>query len=302
MQSRALISKSFVSFLAALATIAAGTSSAATSVIIYSTVVNSQKSQLTIEGSNFSPSGLAPTIVFAHTPLGLASFTNQQAVAHLPTGFGAGTYSLIVTNSSSQSAAFSVTFGAVGPTGPAGPTGPQGLAGPAGIQGPVGPIGAQGPSGPQGPPGTAGTPTILTGSCYGGGVPASGGLGLFGGLGSGGPTGCFVPGNPADTTGLAEGVPMPSAGVLKNLTLVGYEGAISWPVSVQVQVWVNSIATNLTCTASFTTVSQKTACSDLVDTVSVNAQDTVSVAMTGLAAAPDPGVQMNSMIVSLEKQ
>jgi hypothetical protein len=118
MQSRALTSKSFVPFLAALATIAAGTGSAATSVAIYSTAVNSQKSQLTIEGTNFSPSGLAPTVVFAHTPLALASFTNEKVVAQLPTGFSAGTYSLTVTNSSSQSAAFSVTLGAIGPTGP----------------------------------------------------------------------------------------------------------------------------------------------------------------------------------------
>jgi hypothetical protein len=54
MQSRALTSKSFVSFLAALATIAAGTGLAATSVAIYSTVVSSQN-QLTITGSNFTP-------------------------------------------------------------------------------------------------------------------------------------------------------------------------------------------------------------------------------------------------------
>jgi hypothetical protein len=82
-------------------------------VVIYSTVVNSKK-PAHHEGSNFSPSGLAPTIVFAHTPLGLASFTNQQAVAHLPTGFGAGTYSLTVTNSSSQSAVFSFTLERLG--------------------------------------------------------------------------------------------------------------------------------------------------------------------------------------------
>jgi hypothetical protein len=301
MRSRALTSKSFVSFLAALATIAAGTGSAATSLAIYSTVVNSQKSQLTIEGNNFSPSGLAPTVVFAHTPLVLASFTNEKAVAQLPTGFGAGTYSLTVMNSSSQSAAFSVTLGAVGPTGPSGPTGPQGITGPAGAQGPLGPAGAQGPAGPQGSPGT---PAILTGSCIQGGFPVSGGpvYGLFGGLGGQSGTQCFGGGNPADTTGLAEGVPMPSAGVLKNLTLVGYEALVSWPVSVQVQVWVNSIATNLTCTINFTTIAQKTSCADLVDMVSVNAQDTVSVAMTGLAAAGNPGVDLDSMIVSLEKQ
>jgi hypothetical protein len=66
--------------------------------------VNTSNNQITITGNNFSQSGLAPTVVFAHTHLGLASFTNQQAVAHLPSGFGAGTYFLTVTNSSSQTA------------------------------------------------------------------------------------------------------------------------------------------------------------------------------------------------------
>src|ERR1700689_492485 len=93
---------------------------------------------------------------------------------------------------------------------------------------------------------------------------------------------------------------MPSAGVLKNLTLVGYESLTSWPISVQIQVWVNSLATNLTCTVSFTTVAQKTSCSDLVDTVSVNAQDTVSVSMTGLAATPGYTDAAVSMYASLE--
>jgi hypothetical protein len=95
---------------------------------------------------------------------------------------------------------------------------------------------------------------------------------------------------------------MPSAGVLKNLTLIGYESQASWLVSVQIQVWVNSIATNLACTVNFTTVSQKTACADLVDTVNVNAQDTVSVAMTGSATTPGYSGAAVSMIVSFEKQ
>src|SRR5580658_6982471 len=62
---------------------------ASTPVTIYSAVVNSQKTQITVTGSNFSPSGLAPTVVFAHTQLVLASFTSQKVVAQLPTGFAA---------------------------------------------------------------------------------------------------------------------------------------------------------------------------------------------------------------------
>jgi hypothetical protein len=95
---------------------------------------------------------------------------------------------------------------------------------------------------------------------------------------------------------------MPSAGVLKNLTLVGYEQT-SWPISVQIQVLVNAIATNMVCTLNFTTAAQKTSCSDSVDTVSVNPQDTVSVAMTGFVGTGFTTVPVvNSMIVSLEKQ
>jgi hypothetical protein len=69
-----------------MALIAVGTGLAATSVTIYSAVASSQKSQITITGNNLSPSGLAPTIVFAHTQLALASFSNQKVVAQLPTG------------------------------------------------------------------------------------------------------------------------------------------------------------------------------------------------------------------------
>jgi hypothetical protein len=95
---------------------------------------------------------------------------------------------------------------------------------------------------------------------------------------------------------------MPSAGVLKNLTLVGYESQTSWPVSVRIQVWVNPVATNLACTVSFTAVAQKTSCSDLADTINVNAQDTVSVAMTGLATTPGYTDSAVSIYASLEKQ
>jgi|ERR1700733_10270805 hypothetical protein len=84
---------SFVSLQAAIATTAAVPGSATIPVAIYSTVLNSSKSQITVT-SICSPSGLAPTIVFAHTQLALASFRGRKAVAQLPTGLGASTYSL----------------------------------------------------------------------------------------------------------------------------------------------------------------------------------------------------------------
>jgi hypothetical protein len=277
----------------------------ATTPLILSTVVNNSTNQITIVGKSFSPTGTAPIVALENTTLVLISFTNQTVLANLLTGLKAGSYHLTLTSSNQQIATFIVTTGAVGP---AGPQGPIGLQGPTGTQGPAGPAGVQGPAGPtgaQGPPG-AGTPAILSAWCSPSEFPISGGpvYGLFAGLGGqfqGNSPQCFSGGNPADATGMAEGLPMPSAGVLKNLTLVGYESQPSWPASVQIQVWVNYVATNLACTVNFTTAAQKTSCSDLVDTVSVNAQDTVSVAMTGLA---NPGYSGSavSMIVSLEKQ
>jgi len=88
------------------------------SVTIYSTTVNATVSRVTITGTNFSPTGLAPKVAFATTTLGLVSFTNKKVVAALPAGFAAGSYSLTVTNSNSQTGTFAVTLGAVGPTGP----------------------------------------------------------------------------------------------------------------------------------------------------------------------------------------
>lgn len=146
------------SFLIATMLLAAPAWSA-TAPIIFSAVVNTTNNRITITGSNLSPSGLAPTVVFATTTLTVLSFTNNSAVARLPAGFAAGSYSLTVTNSVPQTGAFGVTLGAVGPAGPAGPQGPSGP------QGATGPQGAQGPTGPQGPPGPAGPSHGYSASC-----------------------------------------------------------------------------------------------------------------------------------------
>src|ERR1039458_5350975 len=63
------------------------------SPIIYSTSVNTTTNRITIIGAAFSPTGLAPDVVFAATTLVLISFTNQSALAKLPTGFKPGSYS-----------------------------------------------------------------------------------------------------------------------------------------------------------------------------------------------------------------
>jgi len=133
--------------------ITTGVRAASTAPAIYAAAVNTSNNHITISGKNFSPSGLAPTVVFATTTLTLVSFTDQKLVATLPAGFPAASYSLVVVNSNSQVATFSVTLGAVGPTGPAGPTGA------AGPQGPPGPSGAPGSPGAPGTPGAPGPGT-----------------------------------------------------------------------------------------------------------------------------------------------
>jgi len=274
---------------------------AATGVSIYSAVVNSAGSRITITGQDFSPAGVAPTVALAHTSLSLVSFTNSTIVASLPAGFK-GSYLVSVTNSVPQSGTFSVTIGAVGPTGPTGPTGP------AGPQGPAGPTGAQGPAGPQGqqgPPGTPGPPTILSGYCYNvnpGGTDFAT-IGLFSGLGSNSGTGCLNGLDPANTSGANTGLPMPSAGVLKNLTLIVYDlyGAPPpMPFPVQFQVWVNSIQTSLSCSITVASNNQPITCADTVNTANVNAGDAVSVAMS--TPNPNPTNGQWAMNVSLEKQ
>jgi hypothetical protein len=103
----------------------------------------------------------------------------------------------------------------------------------------------------------------------------------------------------ADTTGyLNTGLPIPSAGTLQNLTLVAYQGLTTPPFQVTVTTWVNSAPTPLSCTITVATIHQAITCSDPVNSVAVNAGDTVSVMMT--TAAPNAGAM--SMNVSLEKQ
>jgi hypothetical protein len=279
----------------------------AAAVAIYSTVVNTTNSRITINGATFSPSGLAPTVVFAHTALALVSFTNQKLVALLPAGFTAGAYSLVVTNSDGQTATLSVTLGTVGPTGPQGPAGPQGPPGQTGGMGPQGPPGAAGPSGP---PGAPGTPALLAGYCYVGLPGSQGAIGVFTGLGNGNPSinGCLNglnpanPPNPQTGQNIIVGVAMPSSGILKNLTLVGYSVQTAPSYQIEAQVWVNSMVTNLACTATFTTLLQTASCFDSVDTVDVNPGDIVSAVMVAVSPGGTQGTAPPILSVSLEKQ
>jgi len=290
-----------------------GARAASTAPAIYAAVVNTSSNHITIAGTNLSPARLAPKVVFATTTLTLVSFTNQKLVATLPIGFSAGSYSLVVVNSNSQVATFSVTLGAVGPTGPQGPAGATGATGTTGA---TGATGSQGPAGPQGVPGTPGSAAILSGFCINGLISSGGGTtyysGLFTGLGgntSGGPYGiqCFNGSSPAppNNQNYSAGILVPSPGTLRNLNLAVYPGTVTSPSSIQAQVWVNAVPTSLTCTGNLSVPSGGSApsmasCSDTVDAVSVNAGDVVLATMT--ATLTEEPLYIYSMLVSLEKQ
>src|SRR5208282_697544 len=139
-------------------------------VIIDSASINYTANTITVTGQGFCADSELPTVVFNLTQLKLVTTvcSNTSVVANLPAQ-AQGSYKLTVTNGSTGSSTFDVTYGAVGPQGPmgltgaTGPTGPQGSAGPQGQTGAQGPqglpgaTGATGPQGTQGPQGVAGT-------------------------------------------------------------------------------------------------------------------------------------------------
>lgn len=155
--------------------------------IITSAEPNTEDKTLRITGNNFADeeafigtveiylaeTGVAPLTVdsFAKGQTSAGEDFQQLVVSGLPANIDdfAGTHLLVVRKgdpSSKNIAAFSVTFGAVGPEGPAGadgvqgPIGPQGPAGQDGVDGvdgAQGPIGPQGPQGEQGPAGQDGS-------------------------------------------------------------------------------------------------------------------------------------------------
>jgi hypothetical protein len=122
--------------------------------MIADATVNLAKSNISLAGSNFSPTGVAPTVTVGGTSRTVYSFTNTALVVEVPSSLPAATYLVSITNSVPKSGSAYVAVGAVGPqgpTGPAGPQGPVGATGPAGPTGPQGPAGATGPAGPPGP-------------------------------------------------------------------------------------------------------------------------------------------------------
>jgi hypothetical protein len=118
-------------------------SQAQTPVVDHATV-DLAKSYISLGGSNFSPTGIAPKVTVGETSRTVYSFTNTSITVEVPSNLAAATYLVTVTNSVPHAGSAYVAVGAVGPQGPAGPAGPTGPAGPAG---PTGATGATGPAG-----------------------------------------------------------------------------------------------------------------------------------------------------------
>ena len=178
--------------------------------------------------------------------------------------------------------------GATGATGATGSQGPAGATGPAGTTGSTGAIGAQGPAGPVGP---AGPPVILSGFCGISTILSPGTVtGVLLQLGSEDVSqpGCFNGYTPATVVGL----PIPSAGALKNLTVASNALVGSYP-PILVSVYVNGVLTSIGCT-----INSSNTCADDTDSATVNAGDTVAVQ---LSASSVPAGNL-SVHVSLEKQ
>ncbi len=131
--------KFFLGLMLGLLFCASGFSAVAPTIV--SASANSSLTQLTVNGSGFSPNNTTPTVVLGGITLSIVSASDTTVVAALPANEPSGSYALSVTETStgSKTTTFGVTIGAVGP------------------QGPVGPQGNTGPTGPQGPSVFAGT-------------------------------------------------------------------------------------------------------------------------------------------------
>jgi Collagen triple helix repeat (20 copies) len=158
---------------------------ALTPVAINSASINYTTHTITVVGSGFC-TGAVPAVTFNTTRLKVTSACSSSlVVASLPVQ-AAGSYRLIITNTSAGSATFYVTYGAVGPQGPQGLTGATGATGATGTRGATGAIGPQGPIGLTGATGAAG---------------ATGSQGPIGLTGPQGATGAAGPQGPAGTNG-----------------------------------------------------------------------------------------------------
>jgi len=147
----------------------------------------------------------------------------------------------------------------------------------------------------------AGTPAILAGYCSVGAIAHT--QSDFFLLGDTNGSACFNADSPTI------GLPLPSAGILKNLTMVARiqdSGNTPAMVHVDITVNVNSVPTALTCAVDTlgSPLGTKASCSDTLHRVSVHAGDQVTVQMSTPVLPPPCPVScpIFEMNVTLEKR
>jgi hypothetical protein len=164
-------------------------------ILIATGQADTAQTHLILTGTSFVGGTTQVYIGNSATPLQITALTNTSLTAVLPAGTQPGSYLVVVTTSNPSSFdEFSVTIGAVGPTGAVGATGPQGPVGANGAQGPQGVPGSTGPTGTQGPMGPKGDKgdTGATGVQGPQGLPGT--MGATGPQGATGNTGATGPG------------------------------------------------------------------------------------------------------------
>lgn len=163
----------------------------------------SPNNTITVSGTNFG-TALPKLTMTGGATLTVLTHTSTQVVATFPNALTAGNYILSLATGSSQTsiqtATFTVTNGAVGPQGPMGAPGTPGIPGTPGQPGNPGQPGTPGATGPQGPGGFNGAQLFTSNGTWtapstithvmielvGGGGGGGGPLGLEAGGGQGG--------------------------------------------------------------------------------------------------------------------
>ncbi len=109
--------KQYLLNLTVVIALSIGSALAANTPAVTSVTVDYVDNKLTIDGSNFSPTGGMPTVTFAGNSELVLSYTNIEVVVSIPSNLAAGTYDLVMANSvaQNQTTNFSVTIGSSGP-------------------------------------------------------------------------------------------------------------------------------------------------------------------------------------------
>jgi hypothetical protein len=108
-----VFNKNPFAFSAAFVLFAVTLNGATTPVSITSTYITYANNVLTVDGSGFSPTGAAPTVLFNGSTLKVKGFTKTSVNASIPSIAKQGSYPVTIRNSQGQSATVSVSYDAV---------------------------------------------------------------------------------------------------------------------------------------------------------------------------------------------